>query len=82
MADYHEDNASFMVYKDWEQLFESLENMEEAGELIMALFAFVRSILFAAANNISSALISLFSPLPVFILSSVLPSLSRTAHIA
>lgn len=42
MADYHEDNASFMVYKDWEQLFESLENMEEAGELIMALFAFAK----------------------------------------
>ena len=42
MANYHEDNASFMVYKDWEQLFESLENMEEAGELIMALFAFAK----------------------------------------
>lgn len=42
MASYHEDNASFMMYKEWEELFESLENMEEAGELIMALFAFAK----------------------------------------
>lgn len=42
MADYHEDNASFMMYKEWEELFESLDSMEEAGELIMALFAFAK----------------------------------------
>lgn len=42
MSDYHEDNASFLIYKEWEELFESLDSMEEAGELIMALFAFAK----------------------------------------
>lgn len=42
MASYHEDNASFLMYKEWEELFESLDSMEEAGELIMALFAFAK----------------------------------------
>ena len=40
MADYHEDNASFMMYKEWEDLFESLESDEERSALIMAIFAF------------------------------------------
>ena len=42
MADYHEDNASFMIYKEWEEYFNSLDSIEEAGELIMALFAFAK----------------------------------------
>jgi hypothetical protein len=42
MKNYHEDNKSFMMYKEWEDYFESLDNMEEAGELIMALFAFAK----------------------------------------
>ena len=42
MANYHEDNNSFMIYKDWEAYFKSLDDMEEAGELIMALFAFAK----------------------------------------
>lgn len=42
MADYHTDNAVFLVYKDWETLFDSLDSNEEAGELIKALFAFAK----------------------------------------
>ena len=42
MASYHEDNASFLIYKEWEEYFDSLDSMEEAGELIMALFAFAK----------------------------------------
>lgn len=42
MKNYHEDNKAFMMYKEWEDYFESLDNMEEAGELIMALFAFAK----------------------------------------
>ena len=42
MADYHTDNAVFLVYKDWESLFDSLDSNEEAGELIKALFAFAK----------------------------------------
>jgi hypothetical protein len=42
MNSYREDNSSFMMYKEWEELFESLDNTEEAGELIMALFAFAK----------------------------------------
>ena len=42
MKNYHEDNNTFMMYKEWEDLFESLDNMEEVGELIMALFAFAK----------------------------------------
>ena len=39
MADYHKDNASFMLYKNWKVLFDSLTD-EEAGQLIKALFCF------------------------------------------
>ena len=42
MADYHKDNAVFLVYKDWETLFDTLDSKEEAGELIKALFAFAK----------------------------------------
>jgi uncharacterized phage protein (TIGR02220 family) len=42
MADYHTDNQVFLVYKDWETLFDSLDSNEEAGELIKALFAFAK----------------------------------------
>ena len=42
MADYHTDNTVFLVYKDWETLFDSLDSNEEAGELIKALFAFAK----------------------------------------
>ena len=42
MADYHKDNAVFLVYKDWETLFDTLDSNEEAGELIKALFAFAK----------------------------------------
>lgn len=42
MADYHTDNAVFLMYKDWETLFDSLDSNEEAGELIRALFAFAK----------------------------------------
>lgn len=39
MADYHKDNATFMLYKNWKALFDSLTD-EEAGQLIKALFCF------------------------------------------
>ena len=39
MADYHKDNASFMLYKNWRALFDSCTD-EEAGRLIKALFGF------------------------------------------
>ena len=42
MPDYHTDNAVFIVYKDWETLFDSLDTNEEAGALIKALFAFAK----------------------------------------
>ena len=42
MADYHTDNVVFLLYKDWESLFASLDSNEEAGELIKALFAFAK----------------------------------------
>ena len=35
------EQSSFLVYRDWEALFDSLESNEEAGTLIKALFAFV-----------------------------------------
>ena len=38
---YHEDNASFVMYKEWEELFESLDSNDERAALIMAIFAFV-----------------------------------------
>ena len=37
---YHEDNASFMMYKEWEEYFESLDSNDERAALIMAIFAF------------------------------------------
>lgn len=42
MADYSKDNASFLIYKDWELLFDSLDSNEQAGQLIKALFAFAK----------------------------------------
>ena len=39
VADYHKDNASFMLYKNWRALFDSCTD-EEAGRLIKALFGF------------------------------------------
>ena len=37
---YHEDNATFMMYKEWEDFFNSLDSDEERAALIMAIFAF------------------------------------------
>ena len=39
MADYRKDNASFVMYKNWKALFDSLTD-EEAGQLIKAIFCF------------------------------------------
>ena len=39
--DYHKDNKSFQVYKDWEEYLDGLE-VEEIGELFKALFAFAK----------------------------------------
>ncbi|MBQ3567172.1 MAG: hypothetical protein IJA12_08330 [Oscillospiraceae bacterium] len=36
---YHADNKSFMMYKEWEELFDALEP-EEVSQLVKALFAF------------------------------------------
>lgn len=38
--DYHTDNKTFMMYKDWEKFFNSLSDAQ-AGKLIKAAFAFV-----------------------------------------
>lgn len=40
--DYHTDNKSFIVFKDWEILVESLNNDEEVGRLFKGLFAFAK----------------------------------------
>ena len=37
--DYHRDNKSFLIYKDWKTAVDLLSN-EQAGELFKALFAF------------------------------------------
>lgn len=37
-----EDKKAFVVYYDWEGLFEALDDNEQAGELILALFAFAK----------------------------------------
>ena len=37
-----EEKKSFIIYCDWETLFDSLNSTEEAGELIKALFAFAK----------------------------------------
>ena len=39
--DFHTDNKSFMLYKDWEDIFAALGS-EEVGELVMALFAYAK----------------------------------------
>ncbi|MGN1133963.1 MAG: DUF6291 domain-containing protein [Oscillospiraceae bacterium] len=39
---YHTDNKSFMMYKDWEELFLALESDEQRGQLLRALFAFAK----------------------------------------
>lgn len=38
---YHTDNKSFMIYKDWEEYIQLLTD-EEAGRLFKALFAFAK----------------------------------------
>ncbi len=38
---YHKDNKSFIVYKDWEDLFDALSDAE-AGQLLKALFTFAK----------------------------------------
>ena len=42
MAKNKEGKVAFLVYYDWESLFNSLDNNEQAGELIKALFAFAK----------------------------------------
>ncbi len=37
---YHSDNKSFVIYKDWEEYVDALGSDEEAGKLFKALFAF------------------------------------------
>ena len=39
---FHTDNKAFMLYKDWEDIFQALDSSEEIGELIMALFAYAK----------------------------------------
>lgn len=39
---FHTDNKAFMLYKDWEDIFQALDSREEIGELIMALFAYAK----------------------------------------
>ncbi len=39
--DFHTENKSFMMYKEWEELFDALEP-EEVSQLIKALFAFAK----------------------------------------
>ena len=36
------DNKAFMLYKDWEDIFQALDSSEEIGELVMALFAYAK----------------------------------------
>lgn len=38
---YHTDNKSFLVYKDWEEYLETVTD-EEAGRLFRALFAYAK----------------------------------------
>lgn len=40
--DYHNDNKSFIIYKDWEEYVDALDSDEEAGKLFKALFAFAK----------------------------------------
>ena len=40
MRDYHSENKSFQVYKEWEDIVEALGSDEEAGRLFKALFAY------------------------------------------
>ncbi len=40
LKDYHSDNKSFVVYKEWEQYIRLLGSDEEAGKLFKAIFAF------------------------------------------
>lgn len=42
MRDYHKDNKSFPIYKEWEDIFNGLDSDEEAGQLIKALFAYAK----------------------------------------
>ena len=39
---FHTDNKAFMLYKDWEDIFQALDSREEIGELVMALFAYAK----------------------------------------
>ena len=36
------EKTAFLIYEDWETLFNSLDNNEEAGQLIKSLFAFAK----------------------------------------
>ena len=42
MTEPENEKKSFMIYCDWEQLFEGLDSNEQAGQLIQALFAFAK----------------------------------------
>lgn len=37
---YHSDNVSFLVYKDWEELVLALDSDEQRGKLFVALFSY------------------------------------------
>ena len=39
---FHTDNKAFLLYKDWEDIFQALDSSEEIGELVMALFAYAK----------------------------------------
>ncbi len=39
--DYHTENKSFAIYKDWEELFDALDD-SEVSKLVKALFAFAK----------------------------------------
>lgn len=39
---FHTDNKAFMLYKDWEDIFQALDSRKEIGELVMALFAYAK----------------------------------------
>ena len=40
--DYHTDNKSFIIYKEWEEYIDALSSDEDAGKLFKALFAFAK----------------------------------------
>ncbi len=42
MKDFHSENPIFLIYKDWEDIVNTLDNNEQVGELFKALFAFAK----------------------------------------